>query len=639
MPELDLERKPDKGRTLLIWDAEGSPPVGAWTTVLWNSFGKKDDSTVISISKLVEDQADSLRARYLAWIYELGEMSLEGKRLVDHLELRPGFSFWWMTSFAQKTNILEVSPVNNAIKAFALESLVSEDKIISIHLVSSNSRLAVTLRNFCDKSDIRFKSSTPISKGKPALTMRLLYGSLPAFMRSLICYLWYLLRCLPLLCAKKPSLYPLNGEISFVDILVHLNGQAFKTGKFISNYWTSLLEMLFRSNVKTNWLHNYYSHESIPSLARAQKLIGRFNKCGSEIQSHALIESNLNLSVFVKALKDYFRTSGASIKLSRASRHFRPTCSALDLWPLFKHEWVDSLRGESAMLNCLRVSLFEKTFSAIPYQKFGVYIQENQPWEMALIFAWKAAGHGKLVGVPHTSVRFWDLRYFYDSRSYVRTGKNDLPIPDQVAVNGPVAKKAYLKGGYSEGKVIEVEALRFLHLLNQNPANASRKIPSKVLNVLICGDILSAANNQILSCLSIAAQSLPPDISFVFKPHPASSIKISDYKFSKLEVTKRPLPELLTECDVVFTSNMTSAAVDAYCSGIPVVQMLDGNTFNMSPLRDLKGVVYVTNPMELAEALRHAQHRECVVAEPYFCLDEELPRWSRLLGLRKANAK
>jgi surface carbohydrate biosynthesis protein (TIGR04326 family) len=61
--------------------------------------------------------------------------------------------------------------------------------------------------------------------------------------------------------------------------------------------------------------------------------------------------------------------------------------------------------------------------------------------------------------------------------------------------------------------------------------------------------------------------------------------------------------------------------------------MLDGNTFNVSPLRGLKGVVYVTNPMELAEALGEAKHRKRMVAEPYFCLDEALPRWRKLLGL------
>ncbi|MBU0545449.1 MAG: carbohydrate biosynthesis protein, partial [Proteobacteria bacterium] len=92
-------------------------------------------------------------------------------------------------------------------------------------------------------------------------------------------------------------------------------------------------------------------------------------------------------------------------------------------------------------------------------------------------------------------------------------------------------------------------------------------------------------------------------------------------------------------CDVVFTSNITSAAVDACCAGIPVVQMLDGYTFNMSPLRGLKGVMYVANPIELAKALLNARYRESLVVEPYFYLDGDLPRWMQLLELKPEYAE
>lgn len=638
-PELDLGSPPDRHHTLLVWDVEGTPPIGDWTTVLWRSFWKSDDPNVISIPKLVEDQAGILRSRYLAWVYELGETLLKGKRLVDHLELRPGFSYWWMTSLAQKVNVLETSQIDNAIKAFVLESLVLEHKPISIVLVSNNDKIASTLQSFCQKLRLRFKWNFVKLPEKPKPIARLIYSFLPYPMRAIIYFLWYLFKSLPLLRTKQVAAPAFNGEITFVDILVHLDRKAFTTGTFISNFWATLVDKLFRSNVKTNWLHNYFYQETIPTLVRAQWLIGCFNKCSGEIQSHALIEANLSLSVFIKALKDYFRTMMLSFHLSAASSHLLPAGSSLDLWPLFKHEWIDSLRGQSAMVNCLRFSFYEKTFSGIPYQKIGVYIQENKPWEMALIYTWKAAGHGKLIGVPHATVRFWDLRYFYDSRSYERTGKNVLPIPDMVAVNGPAAKKVYLEGGYPEPQVTEVEALRFLHLLNRNPANTPINSQSNALNVLVCGDSLSATNDKILSWIEIAAQSLPPETSYVFKLHPAYPVKLGDSPSLTLEMTDAPLGELFADCDVVFTSNLTSAAVDAYCLGIPVVQMLDGNTVNVSPLRGLKGVVHVTNPTELAEALRNAKQRERVMPESYFCLDEELPRWQKLLDMSPADAK
>jgi len=629
---MHLRHLADNRLKLIIWDAEGEPPVGNWTTVLWGGFGKPDDPNVISLPKLVEEKGEVFRARYLAWIYELGETRINGKRLVDRLELRPGFSYWWMTSLAQKFNASGTSQINNAIKALALENLISERKPVSIVLVSNNDKLSSTLQSFCKRTNLKFQRNSAKQTEKPKSIVRLIYDSSPCPVRAMISFSLYLLKSLPLICTKHPS-PTLVGEITFVDVLVHLNRKTFTTGKFISNYWTTLVDKLLQSSVKINWLHNYFYQEALPSLVRAQELIGRFNKCYGNIHTHALIEKNLSLSVFVKALKDYFIISMASFNISKARHHFVPIGSEFDFWPLFKYEWIASLRGQEAMANFLRLALYEKTFRGKPHQRLGVYIQENQPWEMALIYAWKAAEHGKLIGMPHTTVRYWDLRYFYDPRSYESSGDNFLPIPDQVAVNGTIAKNAYFEGGYPESRIAEVEALRFLHLLNSCPKNAAVRSQSKALRVLVCGDFPLTINYKILSWLSIAAKSLPSDTSYVFKPHPAYPVELSDYQSLFIEMTNVPLPELFADCDVVFTTNSTSAAVDAYCTGKPVIQMLDGNACNMSPLRGLKGVVYVTNPMELAEALLNARHHKCEVSEPYFYLDKELPRWSQLLGL------
>jgi surface carbohydrate biosynthesis protein (TIGR04326 family) len=115
MAEYGLESVANTGHTLLVWDAEGLPPTGDWTTVLWNGFEKDNDPSTISIPTLAEEQSDILRRRYLAWIYELGETDIIGKRLIDHLELRPGFSYWWMMSMAQKFNALGIPQIDNAI--------------------------------------------------------------------------------------------------------------------------------------------------------------------------------------------------------------------------------------------------------------------------------------------------------------------------------------------------------------------------------------------------------------------------------------------------------------------------------------------------------------------------------------------
>lgn len=616
---------------MLVWDAEGSPPVGDWTTVLWSDYPKANEPGVTSIPVLVEEQADALRARYLAWIYELGETRIKGKRLIDHLELRSGFSYWWMTLIAQKFNVSGKSNTNDAIKLFVLEELINDFAIHSITVISANRCIAEVLENYCKKTNTNFQFKYSKKNNKSIGIFRKVYRSLPYCIQAIIFLLRYLKNAFPLLIKKKKTSSVPYADISFIDVLVHLDKRAFTSGAFVSNYWTCLVDCLANAGVMTNWLHNYFKYKDISSPAQAEHLITRFNKC--ECQVHCLIESNLTITVFKRALIDFYKLNKTKFELSKISQSFSAAGSTLDLWPLFKKEWNESLCGPGAMMDCLRLSLYEKTLSSIPRQQLGVYIQENQHWEMALIYTWKAAGHGKLIGVPHTTVRYWDLRYFYDPRSYERSGNNVLPIPDLVAVNGPIAKRTYLNGGYPESQVVEVEALRFLNLLKFAPVNTDIKHSRKGLNVLICGDFLSSTNYKMLTWLTIAAQSLPPEASYIFKPHPAYPVKLSDFKSLTIEMADAPLAGLFADCDVVFTSNITSAAVDAYCAGIPVVQMLDGNAFNMSPLRDLKGVVYVTNPIELAEALRNARYRESLVVEPYFYLDEGLPRWRQLLGL------
>ena len=59
---------------------------------------------------------------------------------------------------------------------------------------------------------------------------------------------------------------------------------------------------------------------------------------------------------------------------------------------------------------------------------------ENQNWERIFLFFWRKNGHGKNIGVKHTTIRYWDLRYFDISKNKFF----NLPQPDLVAVNGKI---------------------------------------------------------------------------------------------------------------------------------------------------------------------------------------------------------
>lgn len=631
---MGLYKLNDRGTTFLVWDSVGLPPEGDWVPVLWRGFSEGGSAPTHSIPRRVEEQADALRARFLAWIYDLGEAQIDGRRLVDHLALRPGFSYWWLTLQVEKCYV-KSSRLSDAVKLLALEDLIADHSAGKVILASGDKVLARTFHLWCRRSGQIFEWRR-LNKltGRESISRRL-YQSLPHGLQAVLYLLRYIYQRWPLRQERKSLKIESGVQVTIVDILTHLDSNAMSTGRYGSNYWTDLIGVLERDVRKVNWLHHYFRHAAVPTTRRARDLINRFNQSSASTHIHTTLDGVLGWRVIRGAVRDYARLVLAGLRVRKARRHFRPIGSNVDLWPLFKQDWHSSMCGTIALSNSLFLNLFERTLKQLPRQELGVYLQENQGWEKALVYAWKAAGHGRLVGVPHSTIRYWDLRYFLDPRSYQRTGENDLPLPDVVALNGPAAIAACRQGSFPKELIVEVEALRYLYLadlpLKQKPAKGER---SDSLRVLVLGDYLPSVTHQQMQFLAEAAHLLPPGTCYVVKSHPNCPINASDYPALQMQVTGAPLSDLLPDCDVAFTSNITSAAVDAYGAGIPVLSVLDGGTFNMSPLRGLVGVAYVTSSSELVHALRHALESKERSVEAYFCIDKQLPRWRSVLGLR-----
>ncbi len=292
------------------------------------------------------------------------------------------------------------------------------------------------------------------------------------------------------------------------------------------------------------------------------------------------------------------------------------------------------MMGPRSIINALYLNLFEAATKSLPKQRVGIYLFENQPWELALIHAWKMVGHERLIGAQHATMLYWDLRYFFDPRSYKRTGGNDLPLPDQIAINGPATLDTCIQAGYPEKDLIQVEALRYLYLYRSEAEPENDASPSKgALRLLVLGDYLTCNTQLQMRLLEQAAQSLPTGTTITVKPHPSCPIKLEDYPGLDMTVTMEPIAVLLPNCDVAYASPVTSAAVDAYCTGVPVVSVRNPNTLNLSPLRGCEGAFSASTPEELVHALISAAStpRSGKAKKTFFNLDPKLPRWRRLL--------
>lgn len=617
---------------VLIWDADGAPPVGDGLVVLWRAFAGSADAGVVSIPALIEANAESLRARYLAWVYELGETSIRGKRLVDHLEIRPGFSYWWMTLFAEKCNYSKSPQIDDAIRLLAFEQWADQRHLSEVALITANAALAECMGSFCGKAGISFVwQPGPAAKEGLSWAKRL-YRTLPSLLQSFAWLLAYLLRRWPLRGVGLVEWHRSTGKITFFSYLFNLVPEATKCGRFESAYWGHLPDELGKDAVRTNWLHLYVESDALPSAAKAAEAIRKFNAAGQGEQIHVTLDSFLSLKLVFQAVRDGLRVwrLGQALKPSRVVSQ----ATRIDLWPLYRAEWEQSFSGPSAMSNALNLNLLEFAAGHLPPQQAGVYLQESQAWEFALVHAWKAAGHRRLISFPHSTVRYWDLRYFFSPQNYRDGERNGLPRAEQIAVNGVVVREAYLAGGYPERDLVMVESLRYFHLLETRGADRRAAHQAGApLRVLAMGDIVERNTERQMRLLEKAARFLPADTVYTVKPHPACAVAPADYPGIRVVVSMQPIAQLLADCDVAYSSSVTSAAVDAYCAGVPVVSMLDPTTLNLSPLRGCEGAVFASTPKELADALAAcaAQPLASGKARTFFTLDAGLPRWRKLL--------
>ena len=110
-------------------------------------------------------------------------------------------------------------------------------------------------------------------------------------------------------------------------------------------------------------------------------------------------------------------------------------------------------------------------------------------------------------------------------------------------------------------------------------------------------------------------------------------INESDYPTLRFQVSMESIGTLLEKCNVAYSSGMSSSAVDAFCAGVPVISILDQNKLNLSPLRGFAGVLFASDPEELASALisMATNRQDSATGQEYFTVNPLLPRWQRLL--------
>jgi len=627
---------------LLIWDGDGEPPQSAGSILCWRSY--TNEGRIRSIPHYLESHADRLRSKYLAFIHDLGERRIAGRRIVEHLELMEGFSLWWMTQLAEKSPF-KSRRIYGCLRLLALEELLLESSASTVTLASEDDILAQGIGRLCENLKLGFRLETTRKRAHRS-ALRRLYEALPSPLKGLISLRHYIARW-RLRRTRNPSWFSGNNSVFFCSYFIHLEPALCARGQFFSRHWESLPRMLHERGIKTNWIQLFILSAAVPNLTTGLDWLHRFNGDAANQGCHSFLDGYFSLSIVFRALKTWLRLNVLSWKLRHIESVFDVAQSAVWLWPLLQEDWHASLTGPTAVANCLALELFDDALANMPHQRTGFYLYENQAWEKALLHAWRKHGHGKLIGVQHSTAPFWHLYNFDDPRSRDPSRGRAVPSPDLFAVNGVAARNAFLGTGYPADKLVDTEALRYLNLLpllakhagsahvrgEELPGDASLGA-ARPTRVLILGDMIPDSTHGFLLLVSRALKALPEGYELTFKPHPGHAVNLSEYPDLIALETTESLHKILDRYDVAIAANSTSASLDAFVAGLRVIIELSGNDLNLSPLRGQPGVCFVSTPQELVAALCALRDGSMPPPEDlgdFFYLDTALPRWKALL--------
>lgn len=613
----------------IVWDSDAIPNARWQRVLLWRSYAESASGE--SIPRYLDEHAEALRARHLAFIYALGQQQLDGRTLIQHFDRGDGFSFWWMTHLAEKSPFK--SPrLYDCLRLLALEEMLVKSRPAALILHSGDVLLAQAFGNLCRKLGISF-SLARLRKADEGSLLRRLYQALPWRWRGLLS-LRHMLRRWPLRALARPKWFSGTNGVFLCSYFFNLDAVAAEQGHFHSRQWESLPAYLHRSGKCSNWIHHMLLTPTIPDIATGLRWATQFNKHRESEGCHSFVESQISWRLLARALLDWLWLGHRANNITR-HLDFTKTDPGTYLWPLLRDDWNTSLRGPAALSNCLWVHLFDQALAAIPHQPKGLYLWENQGWEAAFLHAWRRHGHGTVIGVPHATTAFWHLNNFDDMRVIAAQESSSKPLPDYLAVNGPMAWRMFTNAGYPSDRLLPVEALRFQYLakrvsLPRPETEQTGRLG--ICNILILGDFTRRQTFAMLACLAAAAPLVKRELRFTLKPHPVNSIDPGDVPNLPLQITTRPLDEILDEFDLAFSSNSSSAGLDALLFGLPVIIFLDDSSLNHSPLRGVSGTRFVSSAEELADGLSSIKRDERVEPKDFFWLDDGLPRWRAVIN-------
>ena len=407
-----------------------------------------------------------------------------------------------------------------------------------------------------------------------------------------------------------------------------MNYKKIQIGDYESHFWGDLPEKLKKLNYKVNWLHIWVESDNLKKSKDVIKSLNKVNEKSKDDQVHVTLDSFLNINLVFTALCKWIYIIIRSFKAK--SFFFQNQNNQFNLNILQKEDWLKSIYGVEAIKNILFYELLNNAFESLQPQKSCCYLQENQGWEFGLIASWRQKQKGFLYGVPHFTIRFWDLRYFFDKKYFKKQVQGNNLRPDKILINGQIPGKQLIQGDYPKKDLINVEALRYNYISTRSFIKPKKN--KTIFKILIVGDYDINDTNQQLRDLSKALELIPLKISVSFKPHPATNINDIQVNILKLSIVYDKLDQLFNKNNLILCNSNSSSSVEAYYFNLPLAIYLNQNTLNLSPFKNFLDESFYSSYAELKKIILKHYYAEHKLQNKinYFNLDKKIPSWLKL---------
>jgi len=585
--------------------------------------GNAEQADVV-IAAYIDDNGERLRKKYLEFTASLAGREISGKKLTDLMVLKNGASFWWMTLLAEQ-NLWKSPAIIDALKVFALEEIISERKPESVLYAGPDSALFEVLSELCLSRDIpiRWQKTAAGSRVQKVKSSRL-YHVLHA--------LYFLFRQAILRLQSGPAILDLSKggrrNVVLCNYLDQIDVPYCLEHGLRSPYWGRMDEILEEKGFRVSWLHLPVPSSSFSSRGEMKDFLDTINKRSPEKEQHTLIHSYLTTGIFFRVLCKYLKLALMVSRTGNVKAMFVPDDHQHSLFPLFVQDWYASFYGSCAMEGLLFLALFDRAVSRAETPHCCLYLLENQAWERSLLFAWRSHQSGRILGVQHSMVRFWDLRYYMCEHP----ATSGIPAPDLTLVNGGQAMEMMRGAGFPDEKIEAVEALRYENL--KEAREKRTRTVREECSILLLGDYVEETMDKMVEMIACLPDGLLARFRLVITPHPNHPIDAVRYKRLSYSVVYSELDKILHEHTACIASNLTSASVDAVVTGAPVIIISEPEEMNFSPLRDFDGAVFADSPDKLEDAILSVlddTQAPDAVGHEFFYLDSELPRWNAIL--------